>query len=61
MQAFNGSFQQVNDANQKTFPVMASVVPGAGTWNVGYCASASRTITVDLPQSVGGWVQVVNE
>jgi len=44
----------------RTFAAAASVVPGAGTWHVGFCIRnnyGSNEITTDL---VNGWVQVTN-
>jgi hypothetical protein len=40
----------------------ASVVPGAGTWNVGFCVRALRVglEEIDRTGNVNGWVQVVN-
>jgi hypothetical protein len=43
----------------RTFAAAASVVPGAGTWKVGFCVSnwAANSISTDW---VNGWVQVTN-
>jgi hypothetical protein len=45
-----------------SWPAAASVVPGAGTWNVGFCVRALRVglEEIDRTGNVNGWVQVVN-
>jgi hypothetical protein len=41
-----------------SYPATSSVVPGQGTWDVGYCAySGNNTIIED---SLDGWFQVTN-
>jgi|SRR5215217_4270181 len=48
--------------NMVPLPAMASVVPGAGTWKVGFCArTAANTFTYNRTSNVNGWVQVVNQ
>ena len=44
------------------YTATASVVPGAGTWDVGYCINPAVTgRDLDRVSYVNGWVQVVNE
>ncbi len=46
--------------DKRTFAAAASVVPGAGTWNVGFCVRNGFSYTFDLVDWVNGWVQVTN-
>jgi hypothetical protein len=49
------------DNIRRPYTASASVVPGSGTWKVGFCVrnqySGAGTVTLDW---VNGWVQVVN-
>jgi hypothetical protein len=45
---------------QRTFAAAASVVPGAGTWTVGFCVRNSLSASLDNNDYVNGWVQVTN-
>ncbi len=43
------------------YSVSASVVPGAGTWNVGFCIhNQSFDIAIENFDWVNGWVMVTN-
>jgi hypothetical protein len=58
----NYSDGQVSDtAGRLSFTAATSVVPGAGTWEVGYCVLNSGTIALDNNDVVNGWVVVTNE
>ncbi|MGD0166086.1 MAG: hypothetical protein ABSC51_02195 [Gaiellaceae bacterium] len=46
--------------DQRTFAAAASVVPGAGTWNVGFCVLNEEGAAINNTGSVNGWVQVTN-
>jgi hypothetical protein len=46
--------------NRAAVPAAASVVPGAGTWRVGFCVRASSG-AIDNNDYVNGWVMVVNQ
>ena len=43
-----------------SYAASATVVPGAGTWNVGYCVRNTGANALDNNDFVNGWVQVVN-
>jgi hypothetical protein len=45
---------------QRTFAAAASVVPGAGTWRVGFCVDNNLSAALDNNDYVNGWVQVTN-
>jgi hypothetical protein len=47
-------------STRTTFAATASVVPGAGTWNVGFCVQNPSSSTISNNDYVNGWVQVVN-
>jgi len=44
----------------RTFAAAASVVPGAGTWKVGFCVWNNGALAIDYADFVNGWVQVTN-
>ena len=46
--------------DKRTFAASASVVPGAGTWNVGFCVRNGFPNPIDLVDWANGWVQVTN-
>jgi hypothetical protein len=60
------SFAEIDTA-QRSYAAAASVVPGAGTWRVGFCVGHDNRFKVDMEvpfatsESVSGWVQVVNQ
>lgn len=68
LQNFPGSFHTGTATHILTsWTAPASVTPGAGTWNVGFCAQSANTSTVHfedngalLQQTVGGWVMITN-
>jgi hypothetical protein len=46
----------------KVYSASQSVVPGAGTWKVGFCVNNSQPINrIDIGNAVSGWFMVVNE
>jgi hypothetical protein len=47
--------------NLASFSPTATVVPGAGTWRVGFCARHQGLDGPDHNGDVSGWVQVVNQ
>lgn len=47
-------------ATPMPYAAAASVTPGAGTWNVGYCVYDMGPGSLDDNDYVNGWVQVVN-
>jgi len=54
----------VSAGDSRAYPTLGSVVPGAGSWNVGFCAYHLGGFPVaDVPIEAGpviGWVQVTN-
>ena len=44
-----------------SFTAAASVIPGAGTWEVGYCIMNSGTSDLNNNDNVNGWVEVTNQ
>jgi hypothetical protein len=50
-------------AGRVSFTAAASVTPGAGTWQVGYCIlnSGANTVLLDNNDIVNGWVVVTEE
>lgn len=55
----NNSVGEVSEsAGRLSFTAAASVLPGAGTWEVGYCVLNSGTVTLDDNSNVNGWVVV---
>jgi len=58
----NPSSGEVSDtAGRLSFTAAASVAPGAGTWQVGYCVLNSGTIDLNNNDMVNGWVIVTEE
>ena len=55
----NYSYGEVLTSTQ-SFAGTATVVPGAGTWKVGFCVYNSSTSALDDNDFVNGWVQVTN-
>jgi hypothetical protein len=56
------SVGQVTDtAGSLSFTAAASVVPTAGTWEVGYCILNSGSVDLNNNGDVNGWVIVTNE
>jgi hypothetical protein len=58
-----GNYISANIASadgKKTFAASASVVPGFGSWDVGYCVKNSGTANLDNNDNVNGWIMVVN-
>jgi hypothetical protein len=47
--------------NLSTFVHAATVTPGAGTWDVGFCTTAVDGDGPDRNGGASGWVQVVNQ
>ncbi|MFT3771597.1 MAG: hypothetical protein QM820_39795 [Minicystis sp.] len=45
---------------REAYPASGSVVPGAGTWNVGLCVYNSGATAITDNDYSNGWVQVTN-
>jgi hypothetical protein len=60
--ASTGSLGFAYPVNQAVlvFTATASVVPGAGTWNVGFCVMNLFAPKLESNSVVNGWVQVTN-
>ena len=62
---FSGPDTSSGDLTTVSVPwvATASVVPGAGTWRVGFCAMVGNSAqgTIDRNGYVNGWVQAVNQ
>jgi hypothetical protein len=54
----NSSGGEVTSAAVVPFPAIASVVPGIGTWEVGYCLLNSGTVDLDNNDFANGWIIV---
>ena len=55
----NASFGEVSDtAGRLSFTAAASVIPGEGSWEVGYCVMNLGLIDLDNNDLVNGWVVV---
>lgn len=42
------------------WPAIATVVPGAGTWQVGFCVLNNGSGALSNTDTLNGWVQVTN-
>ena len=49
-----------SSSGRLSFTASASVIPGAGTWEVGYCILNSGSLDLDNNDLVNGWVVVTN-
>jgi hypothetical protein len=47
-------------AEMRAYPAAGTVVPGAGTWNVGLCVRKSGPAAITQNDYVNGWVLVTN-
>lgn len=55
----NSSVGQVSAATGRLpFPAAGSIVPGAGTWEVGFCVLNSGSAALDMNDFLNGWVMV---
>ncbi len=54
----NSSTGQVTSAATVPFPAIGSKMPGAGSWEVGYCILNSGAANLDLNGIANGWVIV---
>jgi hypothetical protein len=54
----NSSIGEVTSTTNVPFPATASVVPGVGTWEVGYCLLNSGTVNLDSNDFANGWITV---
>jgi len=54
----NSSAGEVTSTTTVPFPAIASVVPGAGTWEAGYCLLNSGTVDLDSNDIANGWIIV---
>ena len=58
----NASDGAVSDtAGRLSFAAAASVVPGAGTWEAGYCILNSGSVALDNNDFVNGWLIVTEQ
>ncbi len=58
----NASDGAVSDTTGRlSFAADASVVPGAGTWEAGYCVLNSGSIALDNNDFVNGWMILTNQ
>ena len=55
-----GSLGYAYPSDPRVFTATASVVPGAGTWNVGFCVMNLFSPKLESNTVVNGWVQVTN-
>ena len=55
-----GSLGYAYSSDPRVFTATASVVPGAGTWNVGFCVMNLFSPKLESNTVVNGWVQVTN-
>ena len=55
-----GSLGYAYPNDPRVFTATASVVPGAGTWNVGFCVMNLFSPKLESNTVVNGWVQVTN-
>jgi hypothetical protein len=56
----NFSIGQVTTTRHE-WTAAATVVPGAGTWNVGFCVRNDGPTSIVNNDYVNGWVMVTNE
>jgi hypothetical protein len=56
----NYSLVEVSNTNRQTYAASGSVVPGAGTWTVGYIVLNPSTFAIDNNDFSNGWIMVVN-
>jgi hypothetical protein len=56
----NYSVGEVSASDRLSFTAAGSVIPGAGTWEVGYCILNSGSVALDNNDMVTGWVVVTN-
>ena len=54
----NSSAGEVTSTAVIPFPAMASVVPGVGTWEVGFCVMNSGAVDLDRNGVANGWIIV---
>ncbi len=58
---FGANFSLGAKSNQRqSWAAAATVVPGAGTWNVGFCVQNGSGSPINNNGRVNGWVMVVN-
>jgi hypothetical protein len=62
---FTGSVYSIGEVSASSgrlsFAVAASVIPGAGTWEVGYCILNSGASDLNNNSNVNGWIVVTNQ
>jgi hypothetical protein len=49
-----------NSSGRLSFTAAASLIPSAGTWEVGYCILNSGSVSLDNNDLMNGWVVVTN-
>jgi hypothetical protein len=47
-------------SGRSSWTASATIQPGAGTWDVGFCIRNSGTVNLDHDDVMNGWVQVTN-
>jgi hypothetical protein len=58
----NNSVGEINEtAGRLSFTAAASVIPGAGTWEVGYCVINSGSVALDDNDKANGWIVITNQ
>jgi len=50
----------IKNSTRQSLSASASVIPGAGTWNVGFCIRNGTAAALDSNDYMNGWVMVVN-
>lgn len=60
---FTGGFHSIGSVGpyDQSWTAAATTVPGAGTWNVGFCVKTHSAFDIDDTNYVNGWVQVLNQ
>jgi len=60
---FTGGFHPIGSVGpyDQSWTAAATTVPGAGTWNVGFCVKTHSAFDIDDTSYVNGWVQVLNQ
>jgi hypothetical protein len=49
-----------NEVGRKPYATSMTRVPGAGTWEVGYCVRNASTADFDDNDYVNGWIMTTN-
>ncbi len=54
----NSSIGEVTNTTVVPFPAIASIVPGIGTWETGYCLLNSGAVNLDNNDFANGWITI---